>query len=135
MVLDADVRNPDHGRPPLLQISQLCCYGTTKHSRVMAGTSIDMSRQARLGAGIAQEDVFSKWGHSPDSGNLHQAENGIRVLPYKNPERLLESLGLKAVIVRPGLDGWNAISRKRCLEDMLIEIGEPGRGYVKKGRK
>ena len=50
-------------------------------------------------------------------------------------ERLLEALGLKAIIVRPGLDGWNAISRKRHLEDMLAEIGEPGRGYVKKGRK
>jgi len=66
---------------------------------------------------------------------LHQAENGIRVLPYKYLERLLEALELKAIIIRPGLDGWNAISRKRCLEDMLIEIGEPGRGYVKKGEK
>lgn len=92
-------------------------------------------RQARLDAGLMQEDIFSKWGHRADCGNLHQAENGIRVLPYKYLERLLEALGLKAVIVRPGLDGWNAISRKRCLEDMLIEIGEPGRGYVKKGRK
>ena len=57
------------------------------------------------------------------------------MLPYKYLERLLEALGLKAVIVRPGLDGWNAISRKGCLEDMLIEIGEPGRGNVKKGKK
>ena len=44
-------------------------------------------------------------------------------------------LELKAIIIRPGLDGWNAISRKMCLEDMLIEIGELGRGYVKKGKK
>lgn len=37
-------------------------------------------KQARLDAGLMQEDIFSKW----------------------------------------GLDGWNVISRKRCLEDMLI---------------
>ena len=52
-------------------------------------------KQARLDAGLMQEDIFSKW----------------------------------------GLDGWNVISRKRCLEDMLIEITELGRGYVKKGKK
>ena len=52
-------------------------------------------KQARLDAGLMQEDIFSKW----------------------------------------RLDGWNVISRKRCLEDMLIEITELGRGYVKKGKK
>jgi hypothetical protein len=50
----------------------------------------------------------------------------------KSPRAIEATL---AIIIRPGLDGWNAISRKRCLEDMLIEIGEPGRGYVKKERK
>ena len=113
--------------------------GTTKREvyemRACCSYVSQALRQARLDAGLAQEDVFSKWGHRPDSGNLHQAENGIRVLPYKYLERLLEALGLKAVIIRPGLDGWNAISRKRTLEDMLAEIGEPGRGYVQKGRK
>lgn len=32
---------------------------------------------------------------------------------------------LKAVVVRPGLIGWNPISRTHTLEQMLEEIGEP----------
>jgi len=91
-------------------------------------------RNARITAGLLRGDVVAKLGFKNGPHNLVKAETGVRVLPYKYLERLLEALGLKAIIVRPGLDGWNAISRKRCLEDMLIEIGEPGRGYVKKGR-
>lgn len=113
--------------------------GTTKREvyemRACCSYVSQTLRKARLDAGLLQEDIFTKWGYRADSGNMHQAENGIRVLPYNYLSRLLDALGLKAVIVRPGLDGWNAISRKRTLEDMLLEIGETGRGYVKKGRK
>ncbi len=51
--------------------------------------------------------------------------NGNRVLPFKYLSRLLDALSLKAIIVRPSLDGWNSISQTHTLEQMLIEIGEP----------
>ena len=35
------------------------------------------------------------------------------------------SISLKAIIVRPSLDGWNSISQTHTLEQMLLEIGEP----------
>ena len=47
------------------------------------------------------------------------------VVLYKYLARLLEAFGLKAVIVRPGLEGWNAISYTMTLEQMLESIGEP----------
>jgi hypothetical protein len=46
-------------------------------------------------------------------------------LPYKYLYRHLDGLGLKAVLVRPGLIDWNVISRSHTLEQMLEEIGEP----------
>ena len=60
-----------------------------------------------------------------DSGNLAHAENGNRVLPFKYLSRFLDALSLKAIIVRPSLDGWNSISQTHTLEQMLLEIGEP----------
>lgn len=33
-------------------------------------------------------------------------------------------MGYKAIVVRPGLRGWNAISRVKTLEQMRLEIGE-----------
>ena len=60
------------------------------------------------------------------------AETGFRVLPYKCLPRLLEASGLKAVIIRPGLDGWNAISYMMTLEQMLESIGEPVKNWRRK---
>jgi hypothetical protein len=56
---------------------------------------------------------------------LAHTENGTRVLPFKYLFRHLDGLGLKAVVVRPGLIDWNPISRTHTLEQMLTEIGEP----------
>ncbi len=103
--------------------------------RACSSYTSQVLRNARVAAGLQRSDILVKLGFKEGSSNLVKAETGVRVLPYKYLEHLLEALGLKAIIIRPGLDGWNTISRKRCLEDMLIEIGEPGRGYVKKGRK
>lgn len=72
-----------------------------------------------MDAGLSQEDVFSRWDFKPDCGNLTQAETGVRVLPYRYLARLL-----KAIIVRPGLEGWNAHSINMNKEEMLIAIGE-----------
>ena len=45
---------------------------------------------------------------------------------------LLEAFGLKAVIVRPCLEGWNEISYTMTLEQMLESIGEPVKNWRKK---
>lgn len=91
-------------------------------------------RRVRIDAGLVQEDVFSRWGFKSDCGNMTQAETGIRVLPYKYLSRLLDALGMKAVIVRPGVDGWNAISYTMTLEQMLESIGEPVKNWRKKNK-
>lgn len=76
-------------------------------------------RQARIEKGLSQQDIFSQWGFKEDCGNLAHAENGTRVLPFKYLSRLLSVLGYEAVAVRPGLDGWNAISRSTTLCKLL----------------
>ena len=45
---------------------------------------------------------------------------------------LLEAFGLKAVIVRPCLEGWNEISYTMTLEQMLESIGEPVKNWRRK---
>lgn len=55
-------------------------------------------------SGVVYQGAASAWG--VDSGNV-------------------DGLGLKAVVVRPGLIDWNPISRTHTLEQMLTEIGEP----------
>lgn len=82
-------------------------------------------RKARLDAGMSQEEIFSNWGFKDDCGNMAHAENGTRVLPLKYLDKLLSALGCKAIIVRPGLENWNAISRTTTLDKMFKEIGEP----------
>lgn len=67
--------------------------------------------------------MFSRWDFKPGCGNLTQAETGVRVLPYRYLARLLEAFDLKAIIVRPGLEGWNAHSINMNKEEMLIVIG------------
>ena len=52
-------------------------------------------------------DASLVWRFKADCGNMTHAETGFRVLPYRYLARLLEAFGLKAIIVRPGLDGWN----------------------------
>ncbi len=84
-------------------------------------------RQVRIDKGLSQQDIFSQWGFKEDCGNLAHAENGTRVLPFKYLSRLLSVLGFKAVAVRPGLDGWNAVSRTTTLDKMQKGAGEPGR--------
>lgn len=103
--------------------------GTTKREvmemRACASYVSQALRQARIDAGLLQEQLFSKWGLKDDCGALAHAENGTRVLPFKYLFRHLDGLGLKAVVVRPGLIDWNPISRTHTLEQMLTEIGEP----------
>ena len=82
-------------------------------------------RQASIDAGLMQEELFSKCGLKDDCGAIAHAENGTRVLPFKYLFCHLDGLGLKTVVVRPGLIDWNPISRTHTLEQMLIEIGEP----------
>lgn len=89
-------------------------------------------RQVRLDAGLLQEEVFSRWGFKADCGNMTQAETGVRVLPYRYLARLLEAFGLKAIIVRPGLEGWNKHSLNMNLEEMLVAIGEPVKRWRRK---
>ena len=89
-------------------------------------------RQVRLDAGLLQEEVFSRWGFKADCGNMTQAETGVRVLPYRYLARLLEAFGLKAIIVRPGLEGWNKHSLSMNLEEMLVAIGEPVKRWRRK---
>ena len=89
-------------------------------------------RQVRLDAGLLQEEVFSRWGFKADCGNMTQAETGVRVLPYRYLARLLEAFGLKAIIVRPGLEGWNKHSLNMNLEEMLVSIGEPVKRWRRK---
>ena len=81
-------------------------------------------RQARIDADLQQEELYSEGGLKDDCGALAHAENGTSVLPFKYLFRHLDGLGLKAVVVRPGLIDWNPISRTHTLEQMLIEIGE-----------
>ena len=103
--------------------------GSTKREvwemRACCGYVSQSLRQARIDSGLMQEELFAKWGLKDDCGNLAHAENGNRVLPYKYLYRHLDGLGLKAVLVRPGLIDWNVISRSHTLEQMLEDIGEP----------
>lgn len=103
--------------------------GSTKREvwemRAYCGYVSQTLRQARIDSGLMQEELFAKWELKDDCGNLAHAENGNRVLPYKYLYRHLDGLGLKAVLVRPGLIDWNPISRTHTLEQMLEEIGEP----------
>lgn len=103
--------------------------GTTKREvmemRACASYVSQALRQARIDAGLLQEELFSKWGLKDDCGALAHAENGTRVLPFKYLFRHMDGLGLKAVVTRPGLIDWNPISRTHTLEQMLLEIGEP----------
>lgn len=75
-------------------------------------------RQARKEAGIRQEDLLRRWGLKKDCGNLADAENGTRVLPFKYLRRYLEAVGCQALVVRPSLPGWNALSRQHTLVRM-----------------
>ena len=65
---------------------------------------------------------------------MTHAETGFRVLPYRYLARLLEAFALKAIIVRPGLEGWNKHSLNMNLEEMLISIGEPVKNWRKKNK-
>lgn len=118
IVLDSIFGSAGSAKCEIMEMRACCSYA----SQVL--------RNARVAAGLQRGDVLARLGFSEVSSNLVKAETGVRVLPYKYLEHLLEALGLKAIIVRPGLDGWNSISRKRHLEDMLAEIGELGNGYV-----
>ena len=110
--------------------------GSTKREvwemRACCGYVSQALRQARIDLGLMQEELFAKWGLKDDCGNLAHAENGNRVLPYKYLYRHLDGLGLKAVLLRPGLIDWNAISRKHTLDQLLEEIGEPVYRYQRK---
>ena len=64
-------------------------------------------RQARIDADLQQEELYSEGGLKDDCGALAHAENGTSVLPFKYLFRHLDGLGLKAVVVRPGLIDWN----------------------------
>lgn len=81
-------------------------------------------REARKAAGLRQEALLAQWGLKTDCGNLADAENGARVLPFKYLGRYLAALGLSASLVRPALDGWNAFSRSHTLAQLRRAAGE-----------
>ena len=56
---------------------------------------------------------------------MNHVEDGFRVLPFKYLCRILDAMGMKAVVTRPSLIGWNDYSQTHTLEQMLLEIGEP----------
>jgi hypothetical protein len=91
-------------------------------------------RKLRIDRGLFQNDIFSQWGFKDDCGNLSHAECGTRVLPFKYLERLLPMYGMRAEVVRPSLDGWNALSCSTTLEKLREEAaGE--KVYRWRGRK
>ena len=55
-------------------------------------------------------------------------------LPSDVSVSAVTAFDLKAVIARPGLEGWNAISYTMTLEQMLESIGEPVKNWRKKNK-
>ena len=82
-------------------------------------------KQARLASGIPVEEFEVKMGLKTGRSNLSNVERRSRVLPLDYLAKVMSSLGMRAVIVRPGLVNWNPISRTHTMEQMLEEIGEP----------
>ena len=82
-------------------------------------------KQARIASGMQLEEFEAKMGIKPGRTNLSNVERGSRILPLDYLAKVMTSLGMRAVIVRPGLVKWNPISRTHTLEQMLTEIGEP----------
>ena len=82
-------------------------------------------RFARVSAGLKIEDVGQRLGLNYKVTRLTHVEDGFKVIPYKYLTRILNAIGYKAILTRPGLPGWNEYSRSHTLEQMLIEIGEP----------
>lgn len=82
-------------------------------------------KQARIASGMQLEEFEAKMGIKPGRTNLSNVERGSRILPLDYLAKVMTSLGMRAVIVRPGLVNWNPISRTHTLEQMLTEIGEP----------
>ncbi len=81
-------------------------------------------KQARLASGIPVEEFEVKMGLKTGRSNLSNVERRSRVLPLDYLAKVMSSLGMRAVIVRPGLVNWNPISRTHTMEQMLTEIGE-----------
>ena len=74
-------------------------------------------------------------GFKDDCGNLSHAECGTRVLPFKYLERLLPMYGMRAEVVRPSLEGWNALSCSTTLEKLREEAGEKVYRWRGRGKK
>ena len=72
-----------------------------------------------------QSEFEVKMGLKTGRSNLSNVERRSRVLPLDYLAKVMSSLGMRAVIVRPGLVNWNPISRTHTMEQMLTEIGEP----------
>ncbi len=80
--------------------------------------------RGRYGDG-GEWEVLAVW--PPEVGGAWargESECGTRVLPFKYLERLLQMYGLRAEVVRPSLDGWNALSCSTTLEKLREEAGE-----------
>lgn len=92
-------------------------------------------RHARVSEGLKVEYVARQLGLNYKVTRLSHAEDGYKVLPYKYWTRILNALGYKAVLTRPGLAGWNEYSRSHTLEQMLLEIGEPVYRWHRKEEK
>jgi putative component of toxin-antitoxin plasmid stabilization module len=82
-------------------------------------------RFARVSAELNMEDVGQRLGLNYKVTRLTHVEDGFKVIPYKYLTRILNAIGFKAILTRPGLPGWNEYSRSHTLEQMLLEIGEP----------
>ncbi len=72
-------------------------------------------KQARLASGIPVEEFEVKMGLKTGRSNLSNVERRSRVLPLDYLAKVMSSLGMRAVIVRPGLVNWNPISRTHTI--------------------
>ena len=92
-------------------------------------------RKARLDAGVSVASVAKHLGINYKTrrlSRLSRVEDGSRVLPFKYLANYLEAIGMKAIVTRPGLNGWNEYSLTHTREQMLEAIGEPVYRYHRK---
>lgn len=119
-VLDAQFGEPGSIRREVFEMRACCGYAS------------QTIRYARVSAGLKVEDVAQRLGLNYKVTRLSHVEDGYKVLPYKYLTRIMNALGLKAILTRPSLPGWNAYSRTHTLEQMLTEIGEPVYRWMRK---
>ena len=71
-----------------------------------------------------QSEFEVKMGLKTGRSNLSNVERRSRVLPLDYLAKVMSSLGMRAVIVRPGLVNWNPISRTHTIKTNYGHIGK-----------